>query len=85
MLNDGPITLPGERVGNRATQGGQFAPLNKQVCYPEFFNIPGSGDLLFLFRTGYSGNGDWQLFRWQNSAAAVAAGPRFAQAAVAQR
>jgi hypothetical protein len=35
-----------------------------RVTYPEFFNLPG-GDLLFLFRSGSSGNGRTVLKRWR--------------------
>jgi hypothetical protein len=41
--------------------GGDFT-------YPEFYNIPGSRDLLFAYRTGVSGNGEYQLARWDNAA-----------------
>lgn len=35
----------------------------QRVCYPEFFLLPG-GDLLFLYRSGGSGNGSTLLKRW---------------------
>jgi hypothetical protein len=34
-----------------------------RVTYPEFYNLPG-GDLLFLYRTGQSGNGDLMMNRY---------------------
>ena len=36
------------------------------LTYPAFWRIPGGGDLLFTIRTGYSGNGEYQLLRWNN-------------------
>ncbi|USN98820.1 MAG: BNR-4 repeat-containing protein [Phycisphaeraceae bacterium] len=34
------------------------------VTYPEFYSIPGTGDLLFAYRIGSSGNGDTWLARY---------------------
>jgi len=34
------------------------------ITYPEFTAVPASGDLLFMFRTGRAGNGNYHLFRW---------------------
>ncbi|TWT90260.1 hypothetical protein Mal64_06450 [Pseudobythopirellula maris] len=36
------------------------------VTYPQFYNLPG-GDLMFLYRTGGSGNGDTQVNRYDLS------------------
>jgi hypothetical protein len=33
------------------------------VTYPKFQTLP-DGDVLFLFREGGSGNGDWYLHRY---------------------
>ena len=38
-----------------------------QVTYPHFLSLP-NGDLLFLFRAGGSGNGNWFLNRYSKSA-----------------
>ncbi len=36
------------------------------VTYPQFYDLPG-GDLLFMYRTGGSGNGDQQVNRYDNA------------------
>lgn len=36
------------------------------VTYPQFYDLPG-GDLLFMYRTGGSGNGDQQVNRYNNT------------------
>lgn len=66
VLNDGGISLIGGTVGNSDSLKYEF-PLNSQVTYPQFYNIPGNDDLLMSYRTGYSGNGNMQLSRWSNS------------------
>lgn len=38
------------------------------VTYPEFYNIPGSKDLLFTYRNGGSGNGDMYVVRYDATA-----------------
>lgn len=37
---------------------------HSSVTYPEFYRIPGSNDLLFLYRQGGSGNGNQYLVRY---------------------
>jgi len=39
-----------------------------QVTYPKFVTLP-DGDLLFMFRMGMYGNGDWYLHRYTTSTA----------------
>jgi hypothetical protein len=61
VVNDDPITMTGLLANEFPLQsGGDFT-------YPEFYNIPGSGDLLFAYRTGVSGNGEYQLARWDDA------------------
>ena len=67
VLNDNPITLVGDTVGNSAALGYEFS-LNESVTYPQFYNVPGSNDLLMAYRTGVWGDGDMQLYRWDDSA-----------------
>ncbi|TWT97639.1 hypothetical protein Pla108_17910 [Botrimarina colliarenosi] len=49
------------------------APLDEGlVTYPQFYDLPG-GDLLFMYRTGGSGNGDTQVNRYDNATASWSA------------
>jgi hypothetical protein len=66
VLNDEPMHLVGEEVGNSGAIADALPFQSGRVTYPEFFNIPGSGDLLLVYRLGSSGNGEWQLVRWNN-------------------
>ncbi len=62
VVNDNPLAMTGVLANVLPLQsGGDFT-------YPEFYNIPGSGDLLFTYRTAASGNGEYQLARWDNAA-----------------
>ncbi len=67
VTDDNPMQLHGDQEGNAGRLANEI-PLQERIdiTYPEFYNIPGSGDLLLAFRTGGSGNGDWNLMRWQN-------------------
>jgi hypothetical protein len=67
MLNDGPLHLIGESAGNSGGIAGALPFQSGRVTYPEFFNIPGSGDLLLTYRIGAASNGEWQLARWNNA------------------
>jgi hypothetical protein len=61
VVNDNPLAMTGVLSNALPLQsGGDFT-------YPEFWNIPGSGDLLLAYRTGQSGNGEYQLARWDNA------------------
>jgi hypothetical protein len=61
VVNDDPIAMTGVLANQFPLQsGGDFT-------YPEFYNIPDSGDLLFAYRTGVSGNGEYQLARWDDA------------------
>ena len=66
VLNDDPLHLVGDDAGNSGAITGALPFQSGRVTYPEFFNIPGSGDLLLTYRLGASGNGEWQLARWNN-------------------
>lgn len=59
VLNDAPFSVAGELTGQIPLQGSS-------ITYPEFWSIPGSGDLLLSYRTGGSGNGEYQLSRWSD-------------------
>jgi hypothetical protein len=67
VLNDGDFQLVGGTVGNAGSIGGALPFQSSATTYPEFFNIPGSGDLLMTYRLGNAGNGEWQLARWDNA------------------
>lgn len=71
VLNDAPWQLSGDQLGNAGAMQ-QEVPLQNDtnaITYPQFWNIPDSGDLLLTFRVGAAGNGEWQLVRWDNAAA----------------
>ena len=66
VLNNNSINFNSSMVSSMpisAVGGGQSA-----ITYPQFYNIPGSGDLLFWYRTGGagggSGNGNLNLNRY---------------------
>jgi hypothetical protein len=59
VLSDASFTVPGNTSGQTPLQSGS-------ITYPEFWNVPGSGDMLLSYRTGSSGNGEYQLARWNN-------------------
>ena len=67
VLNGNPFHLVGDSVGNSASIANALPLQTNGITYPEFWNIPGSGDLLFTYRTGSSGNGEYQLARWNNA------------------
>lgn len=63
VLNSSPITLVGGAVGNSAAINNMTGLYNTSVTYPEFYNLP-DGGLLFPYRNGGSGNGDYRLRRY---------------------
>lgn len=65
-FNDDPFVLHGD-VGSPHGGIGSEMPHTTGITYPMFYYVPGSGDLLFHYRTGSSGNGDMQLVRWNNA------------------
>lgn len=66
VLNENPLEMIGGAVGNAGSITGVLPFQSGGVTYPEFTNIPGSGDLFINYRRGSSGNGEWQLVRWDN-------------------
>ncbi|WP_425395232.1 DUF1553 domain-containing protein [Aeoliella sp.] len=66
VVNDDPFEMVGGTVGNAASITDALPFQSAGVTYPEFTNIPGSGDLLINYRRGSSGDGEWQLVRWDN-------------------
>lgn len=68
--NDRPFHLPGEKEGNTGSLRNQIPLQNdtNAITYPQFWNVPNSGDLLFTYRVGSAGNGEWQLARWSDKA-----------------
>lgn len=69
VINDGPLVLNGDTVGNSPRPTDTTIPLETaNITYPEFTKVPGaSGDLMLAYRTGGSGNGEYQLARWNNA------------------
>ncbi len=45
---------------------GTWSNNDSSVTYPEFYSVPNSGDLLFVYRQGASGNGDSWFTRFDN-------------------
>ncbi len=72
VLNDAPIGLIGGDIGNAgslsASTAGSVFPLSNDstIQTTEFYSVPKTGDLLLTFRTGSTGNGHYQLARWDN-------------------
>jgi hypothetical protein len=67
VLNDNPINFYSTKASSMpisAPVGGYTS----EITYPQFYNIPGSGDLLFWYRVGGagggSGNGNLNLNRY---------------------
>jgi hypothetical protein len=63
VLNANPINLIGGNVGNSAALNSMTGLYNTSVTYPAFYNLP-DGDLLFMYRNGSSGSGDYRLRRY---------------------
>jgi hypothetical protein len=66
VLNSNPITLVGGATGNAAAINNMTGLYNTSVTYPEFYNLP-DGDLLFNYRNGSSGNGDYRMRRYDTA------------------
>ena len=61
VLGDAPIVMT--RLDTAGMTGQE-----QQVTYPKFQTLP-SGDVVFLYREGGSGNGDWFLHRYNRNTA----------------
>ena len=66
VLNSNPINLIGGSTGNAAAPNSMTGLYNTGVTYPDFYNLP-DGDLLFAYRNGSSGNGDYRLRRYDTA------------------
>ncbi len=66
VLNSNPINLIGSSVGNSAAVNNMTGLYNTSVTYPVFYNLP-DGDLLFQYRNGVSGAGDYRLRRYDTA------------------
>ncbi len=66
VLNNNPISFYSSQASSMPVSniGGKAASL----CYPQFYNVPGSGDLLFWYFAGESGNANMYLNRYNASA-----------------
>ena len=65
VLNNNPIVIgssPLHPMPSPLTSDGYA----NSVTYPEFYNMP-DGDLLFLMRTGSSGDGNENIYRYDNA------------------
>jgi BNR repeat-containing family member len=66
VLNANPINLIGGNTGNSAALNSMTGLYNTSVTYPAFYNLP-DGDLLFMYRNGSSGSGDYRLRRYDTA------------------
>src|SRR5262249_45179187 len=66
VLNSNPISLIGGNTGNAGALNNMTGLYNTSVTYPAFYNLP-DGDLLFLYRNGASGSGDYRLRRYDTA------------------
>lgn len=66
VLNANPINLVGGNTGNSAAINSMTGLYNTSVTYPAFYNLP-DGDLLFMYRNGSSGSGDYRLRRYDTA------------------
>lgn len=66
VLNSSPITLVGGATGNAAAPNSMTGLYNTSVTYPDFYNLP-DGDLLFAYRNGGSGSGDYRMRRYDTA------------------
>ncbi|MFN3166200.1 MAG: BNR-4 repeat-containing protein [Phycisphaeraceae bacterium] len=62
-----PLTLIGDAVGNSAAPNTMTGSNETGTTYPNFIKVPGTGDLLFNYRTGGSGNGTYRITRWNDA------------------
>jgi hypothetical protein len=77
VLNSNPINLIGGSTGNAAAPNSMTGLYNTAVTYPDFYNLP-DGDLLFAYRNGSSGSGDYRMRRYDtatNAWSELGAGP----------
>jgi BNR repeat-containing family member len=63
VTGGGSIQMIGGSTGNSAALNAMTGTAETTVTYPEFYNLP-DGDLLFLYRSGVSGDGDTYLKRY---------------------
>jgi autotransporter-associated beta strand protein len=61
------LSLVGDTVGNSSAINTMTGSNETGTTYPNFIRIPGSGDLLFNYRTGGSGNGTYRIARYQDA------------------
>ncbi len=62
------MAFTGDTVGNSAALNTMTGMHETQTTYPNFLSIPGTGDLLFNYRTGSSGNGIYRISHYDTSA-----------------
>jgi hypothetical protein len=69
VLSNRPFHVYGENQGNKHAMWNEVPLQNdtNAITYPQFWNIPKSGDLLMTYRVGTAGNGEWQLARWNDA------------------
>lgn len=66
VLNSNPIIMIGANTGNSGALNNMTGLYNTSVTYPAFYNLP-DGDLLFEYRNGVSGDGDYRLRRYDTA------------------
>ncbi len=68
VTNNLPMSFIGQGAGNSGALNTMVGTNETQVTYPNFYNIPGSDDLLFNYRTGASGDGTYRISKFDTSA-----------------
>ncbi len=63
VLNANPMQFMGGNDGNAAAPNSMTGLYNGGVTYPDFYNLP-DGDLLYTWRNGGSGSGDYRVRRY---------------------
>jgi autotransporter-associated beta strand protein len=67
VVNNLPMSFVGQGAGNSGAINTMVGTNETQVTYPNFYNIPGTDDLLFNYRTGSSGDGTYRLSKYDTS------------------
>src|SRR5690606_13950459 len=68
VTNSQPMAFVGQGTGNLGAINTMVGTNEASVTYPNFYNIPGTGDLLFNYRTGASGDGTYRISKYDTSA-----------------
>jgi autotransporter-associated beta strand protein len=67
VTNGNPMSFVGQSAGNSGAVNTMTGMHETSVTYPNFYNIPGSDDLLFNYRTGSSGDGVYRISKYDTA------------------